>query len=123
MNRGEAEHALWAFIFTGRESKFHKHLLEDLNDQGECVSLIANAVQAWNTLYMAEILERLREEGHQIDETLLKYVSPHAYEHINPYGQISFPIQQIRERTGLRPLRDPQKENEELDPEEENNQK
>jgi TnpA family transposase len=120
LNRGEAEHALWAFIFTGRESKFHKHTLEDLNDQGECVSLIANAVQAWNTVYMAEILDQMRTEGHQIDESLLKYVSPHCYEHINPYGKISFPIQQIMERTGLRPLRDPQKENEDVDPEEEN---
>lgn len=107
LNRGEAEHALWAFVFTGREGKFHKHALEDLEEQGICVSMIANAVQAWNTIYFEEILNHCKAEGHPLDQSLLKYVSPRLYEHINPYGKVTFPVEEITKRKGLRPLRDP----------------
>jgi TnpA family transposase len=119
LNRGEAEHALWAFIFTGREGKFHKHTLDDLNDQGICVSLIANAVQVWNTLYYEEILNRSKADGQPLDQSLLKYVSPHIHEHINPYGKVTFPLEEITRRKGLRPLHDPKKEQLEIEEDEE----
>src|SRR3954452_13002830 len=39
---------------------------------------------------MAAALDRLRIDGHSVQETDLSHLSPCRYEHINPYGKYAF---------------------------------
>ncbi len=45
-----------------------------------------------NTVYYRQILERLSEEGHHVDEEDLSHLWSTRYEHINPYGKYSFDL-------------------------------
>jgi TnpA family transposase len=36
---------------------------EELRNQAGCLNLVTNAVVAWNTVYMAAVIERLRSKG------------------------------------------------------------
>jgi hypothetical protein len=69
---------------------------------------VTNAVVTWNTVYIAAALERLRQEGHAFDPDALGHRSPALYDHINPYGQYRFDLDQGLSRRGLRPLREPE---------------
>lgn len=59
-------------------------------NQVACLNLVTNAVIAWNTTYMAAVLEQLRAEGHSFTDTDVAYPSPARYEHVNPYGKYRF---------------------------------
>ncbi len=49
-----------------------------------CLSVLHNAVVAWNMLQIGEIVTQLRAEGHQIDDETLSHVTPLVRRHINP---------------------------------------
>jgi hypothetical protein len=49
-------------------------------------------VIAWNTVYMAAAVDRLRIDGHSVPESDLAHLSPCRYEHINPYGKYAFEV-------------------------------
>jgi len=67
--------------------------------------VVTNAVVIWNTVYMQAVLDQLRAEGYPVSEEDLTHLSPARFEHVNPYGKYSFPIDQARKRHGLRSLR------------------
>jgi hypothetical protein len=71
------------------------------------LNLLVNAVIAWNTVYMSAAIDRLRAEGHPVQESDLAHLAPCRYEHINPYGKYQFEIDRSFSRTKLRPLRQP----------------
>ncbi len=54
---------------------------------------------------MQAALDQLRTEGYPAQEEDLAHLSPARFEHINPYGKYYFPIDQARNRHGLRSLR------------------
>jgi hypothetical protein len=66
--------------------------------------LVTNAVVAWNTIYIAKVLEELRLEGYPVLDDDVSHLSPARYEHINPYGKYFFDIAGNAARHGLRPL-------------------
>jgi hypothetical protein len=70
-----------------------------------CLNLVTNAVIAWNTTYMAAVLEQLRAEGHSFSDTDVAHLSPARYEHVNPYGKYRFEPARYRKSVPLRPLR------------------
>ena len=45
-----------------------------------------------NTVYMAAVIEQLRQDGYAVQESDLAYLSPCRYEHINPYGKYDFEV-------------------------------
>ena len=59
------------------------------------------------TVYMAEAIATLREEGYTVPEEDLVHVSPARSGSINRYGKYRFNLRETQERTGLRPLRTP----------------
>ena len=65
----------------------------------------SNAVIVWNTAYMAAALDRLRIDGHPVQEADLAHLSPCRYEHINPYGKYAFEMSEELGGAKLRPLR------------------
>ena len=78
---------------------------EAQTDQAMCLNVVTNAVIIWNTVYMQAALAQLRAEGYPVQEEDLAYLSPARFEHLNPFGKYYFPIDQARNREGLRALR------------------
>ena len=70
-----------------------------------CLNVVTDAVIIWNTVYMQAALDQLRVEGYLVQEEDLAHLLPACFEHINPYGKHYFPIEQARNRHGLRSLR------------------
>jgi hypothetical protein len=68
-------------------------------------TLLTNAVIAWNTVYMAAAIDRLRIDGHPVQEADLAHLSPCRYEHINPYGKYAFEVSEDLRGAALRPIR------------------
>jgi TnpA family transposase len=105
LNKGEALHALRRYLFVANEGQIRKRHPEDQLNQASCLNLVTNAVIVWNTVYMWEAIEQLKSEGHRIEETDVKHLSPARYEHLNVFGKYSFPVQEEWNRKTLRPLR------------------
>ena len=107
LNKGEALHALRRFLFFANEGKIRRKDEEDQRNQASCLNLVTNAVVAWNTVYLAAVLDALTVEGCPVHEDDLVHLSPARYEHINPYGKYRFEVEAEWSRKTLRPLRHP----------------
>ena len=105
LNKGEALHSLRRFLFFAHQGQIRKRHQDDLSDQSGCLTLVTNAVVAWNTVYISKVLEELRLEGCPVLDDDVAHLSPARYEHINPYGKYFFDIAGNAARQGLRPLR------------------
>jgi hypothetical protein len=92
---------------VANEAQIRKRHPDDQLNQAACLNLVTNAVVVWNAVYMWEVIEQLKREGQQIDETDIKHLSPARYEHINVFGRYSFPVEEELKRKKLRPLRKP----------------
>lgn len=62
-----------------------------------CLSVLHNAVVAWNTQYIGRVVEELRTEGHALDEATLSLTTPLLHKHINPYGRYHFDVDRMRQ--------------------------
>lgn len=105
LNRGESIHALRRFLLFARQGELRRRKQEELANQSHCLTLVTNAVIVWNTIYMAAVLEYLKQEGYPISEEDIAHLSPARFEHINPYGKYRFNLAENQNRQGLRPLR------------------
>jgi TnpA family transposase len=105
LNKGEALHAVRQLLFFAHEGQLRKRQAEAQADQAHCLTLLADTVIAWNTVYMTAVLEQLEREGYPVNESDLEHLSPARYEHINPYGKYRFNMEEELNRTALRPLR------------------
>ena len=104
LNKGESLHSLREFLFFAHRGKIRRKQEEEQVHQATCLNLLTNSVIAWNTVYMSAVIERLRIEGHPIQEADLAHLSPCRYEHINPYGKYGFEAKDLG-GAKLRPLR------------------
>jgi hypothetical protein len=68
---------------------------------------VTHAAIVWNTVYMAVVIEQLKQEGYPVQESDLAHVWPTRYAHINIYGKYHFNVEVGWRRQGLRPLRQP----------------
>jgi Tn3 transposase DDE domain len=59
-------------------------------NKASCLSLLSNAVLVWNTVRIAEIVDRLRASGEEILDPDLARVSPLCRAHIIPTGTYAF---------------------------------
>jgi TnpA family transposase len=105
LNKGEALHDLRAYLMIANKGQLRRKRGEELVNQASCLNLVTNAIVLWNTVYMAEAVEQLKQEGYPVNESDLAHVWPTRYEHINVYGRYHFNIEEARGRKGLRPLR------------------
>ncbi len=106
LNKGESLHALRDFLFVADKGVIRRKQEEAQTNQAGCLNLITNAVVVWNTMYMQAALDQLRTEGYPMQEDDLAHLSPARFEYVNPYGKYAFPINEVSERQGLRPLRE-----------------
>ncbi|MEZ0091785.1 Tn3 family transposase [Streptacidiphilus sp. EB129] len=73
-------------------------------DQLGSLGLALNAVVLWNSRYLNAAADRLRAEGHEVQDEDMARLSPLGSTHLNVLGRYSFSASQPGE--GLRPLRD-----------------
>jgi len=71
---------------------------------------VTNAVIVWNTVYMAAVIEQLKQEGTPVQDSDLAHVWPTRYAHINMYGKYHFNVEEAQGRQGLRPLQSPRRQ-------------
>jgi TnpA family transposase len=96
LNKGERSHALSRFLFFGKGGAVRGRSFQDQVNTFSCLAVLHNAVVAWNTLRLGEVVAGLRAEGHGIPDHELARTSPLGHAHINPFGQYRFDLARMR---------------------------
>lgn len=108
LNKGEARNALARAIFFNRLGEIRDRSFEQQRYRASGLNLVTAAIVLWNTVYIERAIWKLSEMGKTIDNSLLQYLSPLGWEHINLTGDYVW--QQSEEvEDGYRTLRMPEK--------------
>lgn len=107
LNRHEKRHELARKIFHGQRGEVRKRYREGQEDQLGALGLVLNAVCLFNSLYLDESVQRLREEGEEAADEDLARVSPLVREHVRVLGRYHFTLDELVVQGGMRLLRDP----------------
>ena len=59
-------------------------------NKASCLSLLSDAMLAWNMARLGEIVARLRAAGEAVSDEDLARISPLAYAHVIPNGTYVF---------------------------------
>jgi len=105
LNKGEQLHALRRTIFHANEGHIRQRTPDQQSEQALCLSIVVNAIIAWNTVYTARVLDELRAAGELITTSEIEHISPLAHQHIHFYGH--YPFDLATRPDGHRPLRAP----------------
>ncbi len=65
-----------------------------------CLSVLHNAVVAWNMVHIEPVVEQLRAEGQRCDDELLSLTTPLLRRHLNPFGRYYFDLVRMRQDGG-----------------------
>lgn len=68
------------------------------------LGLVTNAVVLWNTIYIQKALEKLKQDGFEINEEDVARLSPLQYKHVNVLGHYSFTLSEEISMGKLREL-------------------
>ncbi|MGF1599603.1 MAG: Tn3 family transposase [Acidimicrobiales bacterium] len=104
LNKGESLHALRRQLFFANQGQINRRDSGDQDLQGECLTLLTNAIVCWNTVYMQAALEHLTATDHGLVDDDQRRLSPVGHEHINFYGRYDLANRHPPDH-GLRPLR------------------
>jgi TnpA family transposase len=108
LNKGEASHDLSRFLCFGKEGALRGREFGDQLHTFSCLSVLHNAVVAWNMLHIGPVVDQLRAQGHTLDEATLGQTTPLMRKHINPFGKYHFDLDRIRQTADLPPNKRPQ---------------
>lgn len=86
LNKGEARNALARAVFFNRLGEIRDRNLEHQRYRASGLNLVTAAIVFWNTVYLERAVNALRKQGYSIDDSLLQYLSPLGWEHINLNG-------------------------------------
>jgi TnpA family transposase len=110
LNKGEARNALAKSVFFYRLGEIRDRRFEQQRYRASGLNLVTAAIVLWNTVYLERAINSLRSHGHTVDDTLLQYLSPLGWEHINLTGDYLW-RSSIKVGAGkfrpLRPLQNP----------------
>ena len=104
LNKGEAMNALARAIFFGKRGELRERELQDQLQRASALNILINAISIWNTTYLQKAINYLKRNNEVIDESLIKHISPLAWEHINFLGDYNFEMTNNLESDELRPL-------------------
>ena len=107
LNKGESLHALRRQLFFANQGQLQRRKTEDQDLQGECLTLLTNAIITWNTIYTTAAIQHLNETGTETPDHHLAHLSPAIHEHMNFYGKYDFTNPKPPPPGQLRPLRNP----------------
>jgi TnpA family transposase len=103
LNKGEAMNALARNIFFGKRGEFRERELQDQLQRASALNILINAISVWNTVYLQKAIEYLKSRD-ELDEMLIKHISPLGWAHINFLGEYFFNLKNIPKNDELRPL-------------------
>lgn len=86
LNKGEARNALARSVFFYRLGEIRDRSFEQQRYRASGLNLVTAAIVLWNTVYLERATNALRGHGRTVDDTLLQYLSPLGWEHINLTG-------------------------------------
>ena len=86
LNKGEARNALARAVFFNRLGEIRDRSFEQQRYRASGLNLVTAAIVLWNTVYLERATHALRGHGHAVNDTLLQYLSPLGWEHINLTG-------------------------------------
>ena len=90
LNRGEAYHQLRRAVSYANFGKLRFKTEHEQQIWGECARLITNCIIYYNAVLLSNLLDYKEAAGDTHEVTLLKQVSPVAWQHINLYGRYEF---------------------------------
>ena len=105
LNKGETLHALRRQLFFANQGQIRRRRAHDQDIQGEALTLLTNAIIAWNTTYIEAATQHLTATGTPIPTQHLTHLSPAIHQHINLYGRYDFTNPTPPPPGQLRPLR------------------
>ena len=86
LNKGEARNALARAVFFYRLGEIRDRSFEQQRYRASGLNLATAAIVLWNTVYLERATNALRAHGQPVDDSLLQYLSPLGWEHINLTG-------------------------------------
>lgn len=86
LNKGEARNALARAVFFNRLGEIRDRSFEQQCYRASGLNLVTAAIVLWNTAYLERAANALRDHDKVVDGTLLRYLSPLGWEHINLTG-------------------------------------
>jgi len=105
LNKGEARNALARAVCFNRLGEMRDQSYENQRYRASGLNLVTAAIVLWNTVYLERAIVALKEHGDQVDETLLKNLSPLGWEHINLTGDYVWQQNKQPKKGKFRPLR------------------
>ncbi|MEU2159308.1 Tn3 family transposase [Streptomyces sp. NPDC019396] len=103
LNRQESRHELARRIFYGQKGELRQRYKEGQEDQLSALGLVLNACVPWNSVYLQEMVNQLRAEGHHISDADLARLSPLGHDHIRMIGRFHFRLSPELAAGKLRP--------------------
>ena len=86
LNKGEARNALARAVFFNRLGEIRDRSFEQQRYRASGLNLVTAAIVLWNTVYLERATAALRGHKQEMDTSLLQYLSPLGWEHINLTG-------------------------------------
>ncbi|MDN5470831.1 MAG: Tn3 family transposase [Lactococcus lactis] len=86
LNKGEARNALARAVYFNRFGEVRERSFENQRYKASGLNLVTAAIVLWNTVYIEKAVQHLKEQGEEINEELLQYLSPLGWEHIHLTG-------------------------------------
>ncbi len=86
LNKGEAKNALARAVFLNRLGEIRDRRFDNQRYRASGLNLVVAAIILWNTVYLERAIQALRASGRDVDDNLLKHLSPLGWEHINLTG-------------------------------------
>ena len=86
LNKGEARNALARAVFFYRMGEIRDRNFEQQRYRASGLNLVTAAIVLWNTVHLERATSALRSHGKPLHDTLLQYLSPLGWEHINLTG-------------------------------------
>jgi TnpA family transposase len=90
LNRGESYHQLRRAVSYANFGKLRFKTEHEQQIWGECARLLTNCIIHYNTCILSSLLDYHEKTGNGQGASLLKQVSPIAWQHINFYGRYEF---------------------------------
>lgn len=92
LNRGESVHQLQRALHAGRIAPGRGRRREEMTALSGAHALLTNAVLAWNTKRIDDVVGQLRERGTTLGDEWLERIGPAHFAHVNFHGTFRFDI-------------------------------
>jgi len=109
LNKGEARNALARAVFIHRLGEIRDRSFQQQRYRASGLNLVTAAIVLWNTVYLERATTALRNTGKLKDESMLRFLAPLGWEHINLTGDYVWRLNRKSDEGQFRPLRTQEK--------------